>query len=92
MLQQDGRGFIKRHPELIAEKTVVLEGSRYLACTKENLAPFYAFVSSVYRETNVNPSLLFNLDEYSIHFTRRVHKKVVWTRSHKDGKYSLRRI
>ena len=82
-------GFIKRHPELIAENTVVLEASRYLACTKENLAPFYAFVSSVYKEANVNPSLLFNLDESSINFTRRVHKKVVCTRSHKDGKYCI---
>ena len=82
-------GFIKRHPELMTESTVVLEASRYLACTKENLAPFYAFVSSIYKETNINPSLLFNLDESSINFTRRVHKKVVCTRAHKDGKYCI---
>ena len=82
-------GFIKRHQDLVTEKTVILEASRYLACTKENLAPFYAFISSLYKEINVNPSLLFNLDESSINFTNRIHKKVICTRSHKDGKYCI---
>ena len=78
-----------RHPDLISEKTVVLEASRYLACSKENLQPFYEFVSSVYKEFEIDPSLLFNLDETSINYTRRQSRTAVCTRSHREGKYCI---
>ena len=82
-------GFLTRHPDLISEKTIVLEASRYLACSKENLLPFYQFISTVYSESEINPSLLFNLDETSINYTRRTVRKAICTRSHREGKYCI---
>ena len=78
------RGFIQRHPELLQDNAIILDSARFRACSKANLVPFYTFFGQLASDYCMEPELLFNIDETCINFTRRLHTKVILTRSQRN--------
>ena len=74
---------MKRHPSLQREKAVIVDTSRFLACTVSNLKPFYERYHTIVSENNIPPALIFNLDETSINYTQNSREHVIITRSHR---------
>ena len=73
--------FLKRHKELLLEKSVILEAARFKACCRANLLPFYERFESIVRQYGIQPSLLFSLDETNTNFARRNRSKIIVSRS-----------
>ena len=60
--------FIRRHPVLKIEGTVITERARADACSLANLEPFYHYYSQLLAEYKFPETLIFNLDETNVNF------------------------
>ena len=70
-------GFLRRHPSLIEQNSMIIEGSRADCCKRDNVEPFFERYEKLLKTNLFIPNLTFNLDETSLNFTTKFKGKAI---------------